>query len=154
MPPGLVVFVLHKNKHIEVGFDDLEWNMSITKNILKHYFERLNIGQYKIDSIFKLYLSSGFFKCLKPLIETAKKKNLKGYYTFINPQYIQNVITNLKYTFYYYNYGLEYYRQKDLIRNLTSDEVFGGILKKSKVIIHGGGNICLHVLVTQRVETL
>jgi len=132
--------IQHIDKPIGVGFTDMEWNNKTTKEkILKPYFQRLDIDQGQIDSIFDLGFTQAFIDGAEFLFRKAQAEQIRGEYAYITPRYIENVITNLKYTLYCYNINFDYYRQKGIIHNLTDEAVFGKKLESSKAIIYGGG---------------
>lgn len=130
----------HSNKKIEVGFTDMEWDSKTTLDeILKPYFAKLPVRKESLDSLFNLGLTEGFLSGIEPLMKKANESKLQGDYSFINVRYIQNVLSNLKYTFFSLGHSFDFYRQKGIIHNLTNDSVFGKIFKSSKVLMHGGG---------------
>lgn len=133
---------LNPNKKIEVGFSDIEHNSEKTFSILKPYFAKLHIEKKAIDSVFNLWPSDAFFDNMEAFIGKAEKEKIVGDFPFIDIKYIKNVVSNLRYTYYFYYLDenqLTYYRAKGIIHNLTDENVFGKTLKNSKVIIWGGG---------------
>lgn len=132
----------HDDKPIAIGGTDLEFGYKVMlERVLKPYFYELeSVSKSKVDSVISLSQSNAFFVAIKPLLEQAKEQELLGQYPFITPAYISNVILNFESTNNALQYEFSYYRQKSIIRNLTSDRFFGSYLKNSKVMLYGGGS--------------
>jgi len=128
----------HPPKPIHIGYSDVEhdWRTTITK-ILVPYFKLID-NKFSYNDLGEFENVKNLFPTLDSLIVIAKAKNLIGSYKFITSDYIKNVISNLKSLYYSRVYNDRFYRQKAIIRNLTSPDYLGKFLTNEKVLIHAG----------------
>lgn len=138
--------IKNPEKSIRLGCIDLEWSWDeVMENILMPYFIKLNgVDKSEIDKLFEIGLnqSDDFFTRISPLVKKAEEQNLVGEYSFVNIEYVKNVIESISATFKAMSLSSwwEYFRQKEIVRRVTSQRYYGEFFKNQKVIMYGGGN--------------
>tara|TARA_R110002073_G_scaffold325028_2_gene503465 strand:+ start:1562 stop:2902 length:1341 start_codon:yes stop_codon:yes gene_type:complete len=138
--------IKNPKKNIKLGCIDLEWSWDeIMEDVLMPYFIKLDdIDKSEIDKIFEIGLnqSDDFFIRIEPLIKKAEEQNLIGEYSFVNIEYVKNVIESISTTFKAMSLSSwwEYFRQKEIAKRVTNQRYFGEYFKNQKVIMYGGGN--------------
>lgn len=134
----------HPDKQLTVAFSDIEHHPRETiARILIPYFKKFDPDFGEID-IYKCSYEDQkeVFELFTEIQEAAAVCNIIGDFPFITPQYISNILNNLK---SYYDYrdfdnsnAISHYRQKGIIRNLTDEKYLGKYLINNKVMLHGG----------------
>lgn len=135
----------HLDKRISIGCIDLEWSWDqVLENIISPYFHSLSgINSNELNAILDIAYnqSNQFFTEIKPYIQKAEKSQHIGKHEFIDHQYITNVIASIEATFraMSINGWWEYFRQKEIVNRITSENYYGSYFNKEKVIMYGGG---------------
>jgi hypothetical protein len=133
----------HPDKPLSIGGTDLEFAYEqVLDRIVKPYLNKVNgVSANTIDSVMSLGQKqrNEFFVLVKPILDQAKKQHTIGDYPFITARYITNVLTNFSSTNNAFRYSFDFYRQKAIVRNITSTAFYGDYIQKHKVMLHGGG---------------
>lgn len=151
---------LHPEHTIQVGCSDIEHDYAFTfHHIVFPYVIGLNLSiktdsekfqgnlsKYILDLewIFKTHRLTSFleieeaFRPLESFIAVAKERQFIGEYSFLTPEYIVNVIENLKSSYNAYTQDFFQHRQQAIIRNLTNECFLGNYFNVGKMLIHAG----------------
>lgn len=129
----------YPDKTLKVGYSDIEHDYRTTiKKVIIPYFQKaeedlkINVADVTVFDLGKLV------KDLRNKLQKVKNKNVVGEYPFLTWDYIRSVIDNIESLYKSYHYEFSYYRQKAMIRNITSTEFLGKFWMDKKVFIHAG----------------
>ncbi len=151
----------HPDKTIQVGCPDIEHDHSLTfghivfpyvKAIVESYpadATRLQVNLDQLAQAFERIYNSHYmtspdelnnaFRQIEECVAVAREQQFMGTYSFLTPEYIENVIENLKSTYNADSQDFTRYRQHAIIRNLTDSRFLGQYFIAGKVLLHAGG---------------